>query len=523
MQAIVADDPGRTRLGAASERPDAVALLSTRGLSKSFGALVALKPLSFDLGAGEIRAVCGENGAGKSTFVNLLTGVFKASAGTISIAGEPCVLHSPRDAQRHGIGLVAQELSICPELSVLDNIWLGSLEVPFLHRKEGLRRRALQALEQIGAEHIGLDRTASRLSIAERQLVEIARVLTRDARVVILDEPTATLSDREIEQIFKALKAIKAQGRSVIYITHRMAEVFEICDSVTVLRSGELVASERTADLDRGSLIEMMLGRPLVEAYPETHAESGPPILVVEGLNIPGCVEDVSFSVAQGQIVCLAGQIGSGTDALVRAVAGLIYDATGAVSVGGERLRLGSSALALGRNVLFVSGDRAEEGIFRDLKVEDNLVATRLGAFSRGGFLRLGALKAEARRLASMVGVSEQRLASVASQLSGGNQQKLAFGRCLDRGSKGVVVMLEPTRGIDVGARTEIHRLMRDFCSRGWGVLVTSTDLEELIGVGDRILTMYRGRLVGSYTHASVTMQKVLIDITHPAHRHDAS
>jgi ABC-type sugar transport system ATPase subunit len=497
-------------------------VLSVRGLAKSFGPIAALKPLMFDLDAGEIRAICGENGAGKSTFVNLLTGVLRADGGTMMVAGELCTLTSPRDAQRLGIALVAQELSVCPDLSVADNIWLGSVEVPFFHRRSDLRRRARAALAQLGADHIGLDQPVSRLSIAERQLVEIARVMTRDARIVILDEPTATLSDSEIERIFAALLALKAQGRSVIYITHRLAEVFGICDSVTVLRNGELVGTGPVADFNRGSLIEMMLGRPFVEVYPDAHGAQGPTALAVERLTVPGRVQDFSFNVGRGETLCIAGQIGSGADAVVKAIAGLLYDAAGSVTVGGKRLKLGSTTEALANDVLFVSGDRAEEGIFRDLSVRDNLVATRLDAYTVAGLLRLNALHNEARRISTMLGVGAARLRSRASELSGGNQQKLAFGRCVDRGGSratapGVIVMIEPTRGVDVGARAEIYRLMRDFCSRGWALVVASTDLEEVIGLGDTVVTMYRGRQVARYGRAAVTMQQIVADITHPA------
>jgi ABC-type sugar transport system ATPase subunit len=517
-----------TTLTAAPVRPlgdaqgaGSLPVLSVRGLSKSFGPIAALKPLAFDLDAGEIRAICGENGAGKSTFVNLLTGVYRSDGGTMSVAGEPCSLTSPRDAQRLGIALVAQELSVCPDLSVLDNIWLGSVEVPFFHRKAELRRRARAALAHLGADHIELDQPVSSLSIAERQLVEIARVMTRDARIVILDEPTATLSDSEIERIFAALLALKQQGRSVIYITHRLAEVFEICDSVTVLRNGELIATDRIANVDRKSLIEMMLGRSFVEVYPETQGATGAAALIVDRLDIPGRVRDFSVTVGRGETVCLAGQIGSGADSVVKAIAGLVYDATGSVTVGGRRLKMGSSTDALSSDIMFVSGDRAEEGIFRDLSVRDNLVATRLETYTSLGLLNVGALRREARRISTMLGVGATRLRSRASELSGGNQQKLAFGRCIDRRgpgatTPGIIVMIEPTRGVDVGARAEIYRLMREFCGRGWGLLVASTDLEEVIGLADSVVTMYRGRPVGRYRRAAVTMQQIVADITHP-------
>lgn len=493
-------------------------ILSARGLSKSFGPVKALKRVSLDVYPGEIRAVCGENGAGKSTLVNVLAGIDRPDAGTISFDGKVCVLSSSTEAQRLGIAMVAQELSVCPDLSVLDNIWLGSMDVPFLHRRKELRRRAHEALSLLGAEHIALSTPVGRLTIGERQLVEIARMLTRNARVFVLDEPTATLSDSEIDRIFVALARIRREGHSIVYVTHRLAEVFRICDNVTVLRNGEMVGTSKTTDIDRKKLIEMMLGRPFVEMYPEHGYVAGKTVLQIENLSIPGAVSNFSVSIPRGEIVCIAGQVGSGAESVVRTVAGLVYNATGSVRVNGKTMSLGSAEEAFRHNISFVSGDRADEGIFRTLTVADNLVATRLRELSRFGFLNPESLRSEALRLAVRVGVDPQRLRSRADNLSGGNQQKLAFGRCLGGTQVGVIVLIEPTRGIDIGARAEIYQLMREFCRQGYGLLVASTDLEEVVGLGDVIITMYRSRQVGHYRGKDINMQHIIADITHPLH-----
>jgi ABC-type sugar transport system ATPase subunit len=485
-------------------------------LSKSFGAIAALKDISLEVNAGEVRAICGENGAGKSTLVKILTGVYRPDSGLVTVGGAPVAIDTPRKAQELGIALVAQELSLCPDLSVEDNVWLGSVKVPFLHKRPELREQARAALKLLGMEHIPLGTPVGRLTMGERQLVEIARMLTRDARVLILDEPTATLSDIEIERIFAALLALKREGKSVIYITHRLAEVFRICDSVTVLRNGEHVDTRPVAGLDRKSLIEMMLGRSFVEMYPEAQRTGGDAALTVENLTVPGRVTTFAMSVPKVKIVCIAGQVGSGAAEVVNALAGLAHDATGDVRVNGEPLRLGSASRALKNNVMFISGDRAEEGVFRRLSMFDNLVVTRLSAYAPGGILRRGALRAVAIELAARVGVDRRRMRSVADELSGGNQQKLAFGRCIDRGEAGVLVMNEPTRGIDVGARADIYRIMREFCAQGHGLVVTSSDLEEIVGLGDVVITMYRGNRVGVYSRKEVTMHRVVSDITHP-------
>jgi ribose transport system ATP-binding protein/rhamnose transport system ATP-binding protein len=402
-------------------------------------------------------------------------------------------------------------------LSVEDNIWLGSLRVPFLHKRPELRRRAAETLALLGAGHLKLDAPVATLSMGERQLVEIARLLTRDARVLILDEPTATLTDVEIERIFAALLAVKREGRSVLYITHRLAEVYAICDRVSVLRNGELVATTSLSGLDRAALIELMLGRPSGEMYPEEARARGAPALVVEGLSLPGIVDDFAMTVRRGEILCIAGQVGSGAAEIIAALAGLVHDANGRVTVNGRPLKLGSPSRAAQRGIMFVSGDRAAEGVFRRLSVLHNLVATRLHDHSLFGFLRGGALRAAAARLAKRVDIDRRRLRARAEELSGGNQQKIAFGRMIERQANGVLLMNEPTRGIDVGARAEIYRLMRSFCEEGYALVMASSDLEEIVGVGDVIITLYRGRQVGHYRRNEATMHRIVADITQPA------
>ncbi len=491
-------------------------IVAVSGLCKSFGAVPALKLVSFAVRAGEIHALCGENGAGKSTLVKCLTGLYRPDAGEITVEGSATRIGSPREAQGLGIALVAQELSLCPDLSVLDNIWLGSVKTPFFHRKIHFREQARAALDRLGADNIALDRPLSTLGLGERQLVEIARLLTRDAKLLILDEPTATLTDNEIARIFAALRGLRAQGRSVLYITHRLSEVFALCDRVTVLRNGEHIETRDTAAFDRQSLIESMLGRGFAELYPDEQKPAGETVLTVQNLSAPGRFTNIGFTVPRGKILGLAGQIGSGASEIVGALAGLAYDATGHVHIAGQELRLGSSAQAAKAGAMFVSGDRAVEGIFRHLPVFDNLIATRLASRTRLGFLNRAGLRREASSLAQQAGIDANRLGANADTLSGGNQQKIAFARCLDREGGHVLLMNEPTRGVDVGARAEIYRLMREFCAKGYGLVMASSDLEEVLGLSDTILTLYRGRIVGEYARGNKDMGRLLSDITHP-------
>src|SRR6476620_9079736 len=350
--------------GSRSPVPEAVpeVLLEVVDLSKSFGPVRAVQGLSLDVRAGEVHAVCGHNGAGKSTLVKSLVGLVKPDEGTIRFGGEELSLRNPLDAQGHGIALVNQELSLVPELSVEDNIFLGGLDVPLLYRRRRLSKQARAVLDQLGLGHVQLRTPVETLAIGERQLVEIARLLVRDARLLILDEPTATLSKPEIERVFRATRDLVAQGRSVIFVSHRLDEVFELCDRVTVLRDGQRVATHEINAIDRRSLIELMLGemegaKAMVE-HEHTLPGSGEPLVTIDGLTVPGSVADVSLVLERGLITGLAGQVGSGTSTILRALGGLVPGVSGTVSVRGRPVLLNTPRRAVEAGVLYIPNDR---------------------------------------------------------------------------------------------------------------------------------------------------------------------
>jgi ABC-type sugar transport system ATPase subunit len=490
-------------------------MLEVEHLAKSFGPIKALRDVSLSLAAGHVRAVCGENGAGKSTLMRLLMGVSRPDAGSIKLDGKSVSIGNPQEAQRLGIALVAQELSLAPDLSILDNIWLGNRTVPLFHRRKEFRRRAAAALALLGVD-FGLDTRVSRLTMGQRQIVEIARLLVREARVLILDEPTATLSDVEIERMMAVLRTLRAQGKGILYVTHRLSEVFKICDSVTVLRNGADVGSATIDQIDRERLIALMLGRSFSDMYPAVvatgTADQG---LEITDLEVSGHVQAFSLFAPRGRITCIAGQVGAGASAVTRAIAGLVPGATGTVVLDGRPLPLGSLGQRVRRNVTFISEDRATEGIF-DRNVLENLVASRVQDHARCGLISWLSLRRFADKLCGEVAIDAQRLGAQAFDLSGGNQQKLLFARALGGQTPGVILINEPTRGVDVGARAEIYRLLREFCERGYVLLMTSSDLEEVVGISDVVVTLYRGKIVSTYQHSRIDMAHILADITHP-------
>jgi ABC-type sugar transport system ATPase subunit len=449
---------------------------------------------------GEIHAVVGHNGAGKSTVVKMLSGQLSPDQGRIEIDGVAVDLRSRQTAQRHGVALVDQELSVVPQLTVLENLLLGDIDAPFVNRRRAAVAVCRRVLDDIGLERVRPDQLVSTLSIGERQLVEIAKALSQRARVVILDEPTATLSDAETERVFAGVRRVAAGGCSVVFVSHRLSEVLDLCDTVTVLRNGVSVATTPADDLTADALIVQMLGEAPTRleagrrADPDlTHA------LDITGLRVPGRLEDFSLTARAGRIYALAGQLGSGASDVLRAVAGLHPQATGQIRLRDRDVPFRDPVAVTGSGVAFVSNDRKAEGLFLDKSIATNLVATRLPRLARAGVLRPRREREVGRWLAELAGLPAGRLADPVAALSGGNQQKAFVGRCLGRDDVHALLLDEPTRGVDIGGRAAIHQLLRDAADAGMVVIFASTELEELLELGDVIVTMHDGRVVRRY------------------------
>ncbi|WP_431047773.1 sugar ABC transporter ATP-binding protein [Streptomyces sp. P1-3] len=481
------------------------------GVRKAFPGVVALDGVDFELRAGEVHVLLGENGAGKSTLIKMLSGAHRPDEGRILVDGTPVRIHSAQDAERLGIATIYQEFNLVPELSVAENIFLGRQP-----RRFGLidhRRMNADAAELLARVGVGVDpRTRVReLGIARLQMVEIAKALSLDARVLIMDEPTAVLTTDETDRLFRIVRTLREGGVGVVFITHHLEEIAALGDWVTVLRDGRSV-EQVPAHTDQDELVRLMVGRSIEQQYPRERGDAAPadrPLLKVAGLTRDGAFRDVSFEVRAGEVVGLAGLVGAGRTEVVRAVFGADPYDSGTVEVRGRALRGHDVGAAMDAGIGLVPEDRKGQGLVLDASVDENLGlvtlrrATRAGLVDRAGQRRAAARVAE--RLAVRMAGLDQRVGT----LSGGNQQKVVIGKWLLADSK-VLILDEPTRGIDVGAKVEIYQLVNELTASGHAVLMISSDLPEVLGMSDRVLVMAQGRIAGELSRQEATQDAVM-------------
>jgi rhamnose transport system ATP-binding protein len=489
--------------------PDA--LLSLRGIVKAFGGVRALEGVSFEVRAGEVHALVGENGAGKSTLVKVATGAHPPDAGEVAVGGRPVARLDPTGARRLGIAAIYQQPALLPDLTVAENVALGYEQGGPLRRVDwpGRRRRTRELLDLVGGR-IDVDAVVGRLRMAEQQLVEIARALATDARVLFMDEPTASLSGREAEHLFAVVRALRARGAGIVYVSHRLEEIFALADRVTVLRDGRRVASGPTADLDRAGLIRLMVGRELAAVFPQREAVAGEPVLEVRGLACrAGGLGEATFTLHAGEILGLAGLVGSGRTELARTLFGLTRADAGEIRLRGRPVRITSPGRAVALGIAYVPEDRRRHAVIAELPVAANLTLAVLGAVSRFGLLDRARERREAAAMAARLDVRAASLDVPVATLSGGNQQKVALGRWL-AARPAVLLLDEPTQGIDVGAKSEIYRLMVELAGQGLAILMISSELPEVLGLSDRVAVMHEGRLAGVLPRARATPEAVL-------------
>jgi rhamnose transport system ATP-binding protein len=485
-------------------------ILALEDAAKSYGAVRALRDGTLALRSGEVRALMGENGAGKSTLVKLLAGVVRLDDGVMRVDGEPVDFHSPHDARDAGIAVIYQEPTLFPDLSISENVVMGFHPLGSMRRidRRSMRRRVQELLDRLGVR-LDPDSPVRGLSIADQQIVEIAKALSFEARVLIMDEPTAALSGPEVERLFNVVRTLREHGAAVLFISHRLDEVFEICDTVTVMRDGAVVHDGRIADMTPDEMVRRMVGRDLSALFPKQDAKLGEPVLTVSRLTREGVFFDVSFEVRAGEIVALAGLVGAGRSEVARAIFGIDKADAGHVEMNGTRLPAGRPTAAMRAGIAFVPEDRRQQGLVLDLSIERNATMTRLGALTRLGLIRKAAESALAREWATRLQLKFHRLTDPVGTLSGGNQQKVVLAKWLATEPK-LLIVDEPTRGIDVGTKAEVHRLMSELAGSGLAVLMISSELPEVLGMADRILVMHEGRLTGELSRDQADEETVM-------------
>jgi ABC-type sugar transport system ATPase subunit len=486
-------------------------LLEARDITKSFAGVHALRGVSFDLEAGEVHALIGENGAGKSTLIRIVTGAHAPDGGTLKIAGALVTHHDPAHARALGVAAVYQQPALFPHLTVAENIAL-SLESGGLWRRVDWKQRIARArtLLERGGAAIEPERLVASLSMPEQQMVEIAKAIGAEAKILILDEPTASLTAREVERLFRVIAALRADGVGIVYISHRLEEIAAIADRVTVLRDGQTAGGGRIADLPRAELIRLMVGREVNAIFPKREVPIGEVALETRALSSRAAgIRDVSLSVRAGEILGIAGLVGSGRTQFAETLFGLTPADAGEILLKGEPVTIGSPTDAIGQKIAYVPEDRRQHGVVLEMPIAANVSLADLDAVSRGGLIDRRAERKLATSYVERLRVKTASIESETGSLSGGNQQKVALARWLAI-SPSVLILDEPTQGVDVGSKSEIHGLMVDLAERGMAIIMISSELPEILGMSDRIAVMRGGTLAGVLPRAEATQESVL-------------
>lgn len=486
-------------------------LLRLRGISKTFPGVRALEGIDFDLNAGEIHALMGENGAGKSTFVKILSGLYRPDEGLITLDGLTVEISSPRHARSLGVSPVHQELHLEPYLSVAENIFLGRQPIGRfgLVDYRAMKREAARLLDDLGAK-IEPTRLVGSISTAQRQIVAVARAISTRCRVIIFDEPTSSLTEREATLLFQAIRRLSAQGIGVIYISHRMEEIFRLCDRVTVLRDGRYVVTKPVAETSMRDLIAMMIGRDLSDLFRKEQAAIGEPVLEVRGVSARGLLDNISLTVRKGEIVGLAGLVGAGRTELARAIFGDLAMDAGTLAVGGKTVLKGHSPrVAIAAGIGLVPEDRKEQGVVTELSVRQNVGMALLKSLSRLNVVNAAAERRLAERYTARLAIKTPSIDQKTLYLSGGNQQRVVIAKWLALQPR-VLIVDEPTRGIDVGATADIHALLSDLAKQGMAILMISSDMAEILAMSDRILVMRQGRIEGELSREEATQERIM-------------
>ena len=488
-------------------------LLTLTGLSKSFPGVKALADVSLELYPGEVTALIGENGAGKSTLVKSMTGIYQPDAGVIKIRGNPVSLPSPHAAFELGITAIHQETVLFDELSVAENIFLGHAPKTIFGTIDWgcLRQQARDVLAEMGAAHIDADTVLKELGIANKHLVAVARAMSIKSDIVIMDEPTAALSHKEIKDLFELIEHLKSSGKAILFISHKFDEIYRIADRFAVFRDGELIGKGLIGDTEQSQIVQMMVGRSVDQIFPKKQASIGAPVLKVSNLSHPTEFRDISFQLNTGEILGFYGLVGAGRSEVMQALFGITTPSAGTVTLQGAVVNFQSPADAIKTGIVYVPEERGKQGVVTDLPIFQNVSLPSLGKTSRNGFLQLAEEFALVRDYATRLDLRAASLSQHAGTLSGGNQQKVVVAKWLATQPK-VIILDEPTKGIDIGSKAAVHDFMSDLASQGLSVIMVSSELPEILGMSDRVVVMREGLMVDTYpNNDTLTSEKLVM------------
>jgi len=490
------------------------AILRLENINKHFPGVHALKNVQFDVCPGEVHALLGENGAGKSTLIKIVSGVYKPDTGVMYLNGATVQFNNPREAQQQGIATIYQELGLYPELSVAENIFMG--HAPQRHLGpikivdwEKMEERAYELLAELDIHDLNVERNIGTLNVGNRQRVEIAKALSIDARILIMDEPTAALTESDVQRLFEIVRLLRDRGVGIIYISHRLQEVFELADRVTVLRDGEYVGTKAVGETDEQELISMMVGRTIDNLFPKQEAQIKETVLKVHNLIYEPTTHGVSFDVRAGEIVGVAGLVGSGRSEMAQVIFGVTPAQSGEIYIDGKKVRINHPSEAVNYGIAYVPEDRGTQGLVKAMNIRQNTSMAVLGEVSQTGFIDYSKEKQVARQAIEQLSIRATGTEQVVNKLSGGNQQKVVVSKWLASEPR-VLIMDEPTRGVDVGAKAEIHRLMSQLAAEnGLAILMISSELPEVMGMSDRILVMREGRIAAEFSREEATQELI--------------
>jgi ribose transport system ATP-binding protein len=485
--------------------------LEMRHITKTYPGVLALDDVSLDVRPGEVHGLVGENGAGKSTLMKILAGAQPKDSGEILIDGKPAIIDGPQRARDYGVSIIYQEFNLVPYLDAAENIFLGRelpAKLPGFVDFGKQYSEAQRIIDKLGVK-LSARTPINRLSVAQQQMVEIAKATWWGARIIVMDEPSATLTDHELRSLFDLIRQMKSEGVSIIYISHRLEEVFEICDRVTVLRDGKHIATRPIEELTRDEIIRLMVGRELTQMIPKEAAPIGKPALVVRNLCRKGVLDNINLTVHEGEVLGIAGLVGAGRTELARAIFGADPFDSGEIELYGEPARVRSPQDAIRQGIGLVTEDRKAQGLVLGMVVRENITLANLRAISTLNFIQAGREREVARKYVADLTVKTPSIEQTVQNLSGGNQQKVVLAKWLFTDSK-VLIFDEPTRGIDVGAKTEIYQLMNALAKRGCAIIMISSELPEVLGMSDRILVMHEGRITGELSREEATQEKIM-------------